>query len=171
MELRKAEYDDYEAIVAMYYDLVETVYPERKLAPMMYFYKLVASWFDDQNANHIRVVEKDGELVAFSLATFDNVQGVTETVYHADIAYVKPEYQKTRAGYLMYMDIVNWSIQNGFVLQTSAIPETGADDIIEKRFNSNLRFRTFAQRPELIKEWLEENNPRAIKAESGTIKF
>lgn len=169
MELRKADYDDYESIVEMYIDLIENVYPERKKAPKMYFYNQVFRWFDEQHANHVRVVEKNGELVAFSLATFDNVGGVTETIYHADIAYVKPEFQKSRAAYLMYMDIVGWAIDNDFVLQTAAIPETGADKIIAKRFNSMLRFQTFTQKPQEIKEWLEENNK--ITVVSDKIKF
>lgn len=159
MTLRRADYDDYESIVEMYIDLIKTVYPERKLAPKMFFYAQVYRWYEEKL--HLRVVEKDNEIIAFSLCTFDNVNGVTETFYHADIAYVKPEYQKSRAAYLMYMDICQWAVENDYGLQTAAIPETGADKIISKRFNSKLRFQTFAQKPDLIDKYLKENNMSA----------
>jgi L-amino acid N-acyltransferase YncA len=165
MKLRKAEYGDYEAIVDMYVDLIDNVYPERRKAPKMKFYSQVLQWFTDKE--HIRVVEKDGEVIAFALCIFDNARGVTETVYHAEIAYVKPKFQKSKAVYLLYNDIVNWAIENDFVLQTSSIPENGVAKIIEKRFNSQLRFQTYSQRPEVVKQWMIDNN----YTKSSSIKF
>ena len=60
------------------------------------------------------------------------------------------------------MDIVHWAIDNNYVLQTASIPETGADKLIAKRFNSKLRFSTYSQRPEILKEWLDKKPSKRI---------
>ena len=160
MEIRKANYDDYEELVEMYYALIHDVYPERKKAPKMYFFQQVINWF--QPYFHIRIATKNDTIMGFTLCSFDNSNGVTETIYHADISYIKPEYRKTRAAFLLYMDIVHWAIDNNYVLQTASIPETGADKLIAKRFNSKLRFSTYSQRPEILKEWLDKKPSKRI---------
>ena len=55
-----------------------------------------------------------------------------------------------------------WAIDNNYVLQTASIPETGADKLIAKRFNSKLRFSTYSQRPEILKEWLDKKPSKRI---------
>lgn len=140
MKKRFARYDDYIDVVDMYYKLIKSVYHDRKIAPMMYFFKQVYDWFHSKNC-HIRVYERNDEVIAFSLACLESVNGLTETVYNAEITWIEPEHRKSGVAYSMYNDVYNYGVENGYKLTTSVIPE--AESNISKRWDSKKIFTIY----------------------------
>lgn len=151
MKIRFAHIGDYEEITRMYYELMKVCFPHRKLGPMIFFYDQVKNWFWDRK--DIRVVEKDGKLIAFSLAYVDNINHTTEDVYNADIVYIDPEYRSSRCGYIIWDTLVLAAKEKGIGMTTLATPE--ASKITLKRYNSKLTFVSIEAAAEDIQKYKE----------------
>lgn len=103
VQIRSAYTSDLHEIVAMYKDLVKIVFPNRKIGSDFHFYNVVISWI---NAGHnIVISENNGKISGFYLSYVDDMQGLTEPVYYVAELYIKPQYRKTKAFYLMFENI------------------------------------------------------------------
>lgn len=130
MRIRKAELTDFEEIVKMYKDLLAVVYEGLKISEDIFIYATVIDWY--KSGKDIMVCETDdGDIAGFTLAYVENLM-IIEPYYRGDIAYVKPEYRKTRAAYLMYHDVVNHGHSLGLKVESEAYVGNGNKESIDK---------------------------------------
>lgn len=132
-KLRNAEISDYQEVTMMYKELVKIIYSTRKIGEDYFFYRTVMGWV--QAGKDIVVCEKDGELCGFTLGYIDDMGGITETIYNAEVAYVKPKYRKTRVAYMLYTNVANYVDEMGLALQSCAFignNENKVDQIQQK---------------------------------------
>ena len=141
MKLRKFNLNDYEEVVSMHHSFISEVFEDRKINPKYFFHKEVMSWIND--SKDIVVAYKDETIVGYTMCYLDQFNGLTEPVYTAEICYVKPEYRKTKAAYLLYKNGYNYSIELGVPIVVSARVESGVDVMIEKHFNLEKEFITY----------------------------
>jgi len=129
MTIRKATTADYIEIVEMYKQLIQTVYHNMKIKDDIYFYGTVIEWY---KANRdIVVAEKDGVITGFTLAYVEDI-AVIEPYYYGDIAYIKPEFRKTRAAYLLYNNVVNYGKELGLKVEARAFIGNGNENMVDK---------------------------------------
>lgn len=139
MKLRKFELCDYEEVVTMYQDLTKEIYFDRTIGEKYFFYRSVSSWID--SGKDIIVCEKDGQLLGFTLGFVDNCGGITNAVYSGEIAFVKPEYRKTRAAYLLYHNVSDYANEQGLTLIANAfLAGENKVDKIQKKLGGTPRF-------------------------------
>jgi len=134
--LEQPQPDDIPVLVDMYQDLLTHAYPDRELASKLTLYKIVLSWFNDDD--RIRVVIKDNMIVGFSLARFENAGGATEMVINADITYIYAPFRKTKAAFLLYNDLVDYAKRCNLIIMSTSTPESAP--IVEKRWNTKTTF-------------------------------
>ena len=144
MTLRKMELDDYEDVVDMYYNFTKEVYLDRKIGKRYFFYKEVMSWIN--NSRDVILVEKDDIIVGFSLSYIDLNGGMTEKIYNGVIAYVKPEYRKTRAAYLLYKNVSDYAKEQELTLMANGLATNGVSDMIKKHFDCKEMFVNFERK-------------------------
>ena len=144
MTLRKLELDDFEEVVDMYYSFTKEVYPDRKIGKRYFFYKEVMSWIN--NSRDVILVEKDDIIVGFSLSYIDLNGGMTEKIYNGVIAYVKPEYRKTRAAYLLYKNVSDYAKEQELTLMANGLATNGVSDMIRKHFSAEEMFINFERK-------------------------
>ena len=152
MFIRNATIGDYEEIVEMYYELMKVCFPHRKLGAKIFFYEKIRNWFYNKN-NELRVVQKDDEIIGFSMCYVDNIEMITEDVLNADMVYIKPKYRKTRAAYLIWDTLVNRAKELGIGMTTLATPE--ASKVTLKRYNTKIAFIMIEAAKEDIKQYKE----------------
>jgi len=146
MTLRKATLEDFTELVLMYKDLIKTVYHNMKLSDDIFFYGAVIEWF--KLNKDIIIAEHEGNIAGFTLAYVENLQ-IVEPYYFGDIAYVKPEYRKTRCAYLLYNNVVNFGKELGLKVEARAFVGNGNKNKVDKlqtRFGVQefIHFRTEA---------------------------
>lgn len=141
MNLRRFKPEDFEDVVSMYHSFVSEIYPNRKINPKYFFYRKVQEWVS--TGKDIIVCTKDDELVGFSMAYRDDTSGLTEEVYCGDIAYVKPDYRKSRAAYMMYNNMHKYAMELGLKITANGRVENGIDEMIKKHFNAVPTFISF----------------------------
>ena len=141
MTLHKMMIRDFEETVSMYYDFTMEVYPERQIGERYFFYKEVMSWI--ANRRDVILVKKNDTIVGFSLSYIDQNNGLTESVYNGVIAYVKPEYRKTRAGYLLYKNISDYAKEKKLTLVANGLVTNGVSTMIKKHFDCKEMFMNF----------------------------
>ena len=130
MTLRPATLKDYEELVSMYKDLVYTVYHGMKVNDDIFLYGTVLEWF--KKKRDIIVCEtKDGDIAGFSLSFIEDI-AIVEPYYMGDIAYVKPEYRKTRCAYLLYNNVVDYGKRIGLKVRAKAYVGNGNIDKVDK---------------------------------------
>ena len=129
---------DFEETVQMYYEFTKEVYPDRKIGEKYFFYKEVMSWVNKQN--DVIIVKKDGIAVGFSMAYVDTNSGLTESIYSGVIAYVKPDYRKTRAGYLLYKNVSECANDKKMILMANGLVTNGVSNMIKKHFDCKEMF-------------------------------
>ena len=139
--LRKFTLKDYEELVDMYYSFCIEIYSDRKIGYKYSFYKAVDSWIQKKN-DIILAVDGDA-IVGFSMCYVDNMDGLTEPVYNADMAYVKEEYRKSRAGYLLFKNGYDYANDIGLKLVSLGRVENGVDKMIEKHFDLKKKYIMF----------------------------
>jgi len=136
MKLREATADDIPELVEMYIDLVTIAYPTRRIAPQIIFYEIVVNWI---GKNHrVMVTYNDIEITGFSYTGYNNAGGLTETMLDAEITYVKEQYRKTRAAYLIYNDVFEFAIESNMGIMSTSTPESSP--IVSKRFGAEHTF-------------------------------
>ena len=141
MTLHKLTLKDYEEVVDMYYNFMKEVYPERIIGERYFFYKEVMSWIN--NSRNVILVKKGSITVGFSMAYLDQNSGLTEAVYNGVIAYVKPEYRKTRAAYLLYKNMSDVAEENNLTVVANGLVTNGVSDMISKHFDCKEMFINF----------------------------
>ena len=139
--LRRMLLPDFEEVVDMYYNFTSDVYPERSIGERYFFYKEVMSWIN--NKRDVIIVEKDGTIVGFSLSYVDYNNGLTNPFYNGVIAYVKPEYRKTRAAYLLYKNMSDYAHENGLTVTANGLVTNGVSKMIGKHFECKEMFVNF----------------------------
>lgn len=123
----------YEELVDMFYEFMKEVYYDRKIGLKYAYYIRVNEWIERKC--HIVVCLKDDIPIGFTMSYIDNMGGLTEPVYQGEIAYVKPEYRKTRASYLLYSNVVQFAEESGIKLVSRSRIENGIDKMIKKHYN------------------------------------
>lgn len=142
IKLREITLEDYEEVVKMYFDFTTEVFSDkRKISPIYFFYKEVTNWINSNK--HIILAYEGNKVLGFSFSYVDNFNGLTEDIYNCEIAYVKPEYRKTRAAYLLYKNGYNMSIELGLNIHTNGRVCNGVSDMIKKHFNLEEQFINF----------------------------
>lgn len=141
IQLRKFRLDDYKEVVDMYYEFTKEVYPNRKIGPKYFFYKKVSEWINDSK-DIILAIHNEG-IVGFTLAFIDDTSGITEPIYFGEIAFVRPEHRKTRAGYLLYKNVSNYAKEKELTLVANGLATNGVSDMIEKHFDCKRMFINF----------------------------
>ena len=144
MTLHKFTFDDYEDVVDMYYNFTKDVYPDRKIGYRYFFYKEVMKWVN--LSNHIIVAKKGDIAVGFSLSYVDENAGLTNTIYNGVIAYVKPEYRKTKAAYMLYKNVSSKAKEIGLTLMANGLVTNGVSDMIEKHFDCKRMFINYERK-------------------------
>lgn len=145
MILRPAKLSDYSELVQMYKKLIEATYDGMALGEEIFFYGIVTDWFRT-NKNVVICETDDGKIAGFTLAYMEDIS-VVEPYYYGDIAYVKPEYRKTRAAYLLYNNVVQYGKSLGVRVIAKAYVGDGNKNKVDKiqgRFGSPhfIEFRT-----------------------------
>lgn len=133
MIIREYTTEDFEEVVDMYYKMCLEVYPHRKFKSKQYFYANVINWINWKY--DIMVTEKDGNITGFIMCYFDSMGGIVEDYYQLECYYVKPEYRKTRALYLMYNTVTIYCDSMGVLLSGSASSFTESKKICLKYGN------------------------------------
>lgn len=107
-EIRPAELSEFEELVKMYMDLIKVLYKGFNIKDSAYFYRIVIGWFETQKDIVVCVDKSNGEIAGFTLGYIDDI-GIVDPYYNGDIAYVKPEYRKTRVAFLLYQNVVKYA--------------------------------------------------------------
>lgn len=136
MRLRKFCLQDYEAVTDMLVLFFEEVYSDRKLGYKYSFYKTVDSWIKEDR--DIVVIEQDNKLVGFSEAFIDRCNGMTEPVYNCEYLYVREEYRNSKAAYMLYNNINDYSKE--IELKPSIVCRAEVKDMVNKHFNAVDKF-------------------------------
>ena len=142
MHIRPMKLDDYEEVVDMFYRMYKEMYSGiRKVNPKYFFYRAVYGWINDKK--HVIIAEKDGVICGFTMSYVDDFGGLTEPVYNGEIAYIKPEFRKTRAAYLLYNNGMEYARELGMNAISSSRVENGVDKMIEKHYQPKKMFVSF----------------------------
>lgn len=141
MTLHRMLLPDFEEVVDMYYEFTKEVYPERTVGERYFFYKEVMQWIN--NRRDVILAKKDDTIVGFSLGYKDDNLGLTNPVYNGVIAYVKPEYRKTRAAYMLYKNISSLAEERGLTLMANGLVTNGVSNMIKKHFDCKEMFMNF----------------------------
>jgi len=141
MTLHSITFDDYEEVVDMYYNFTKEVYPERTIGARYFFYKEVMVWINSRH--HVTLAKKDGRIVGFSMSYVDDNVGLTNPIYNGVIAYVKPEYRKTRAAYMLYKNMSSWAKEHKMSIIANGLATTDVAKMIKKHFDCKEMFINF----------------------------
>ena len=138
MKIRLFSLSDYEEVVDMLYNFYLEVYPDRKIGFKYAYYEKVSNWINTNK--DIVVCLKDDKIVGFTMCYFDTNDGLTEPIYQCEIAYVKPEYRKTRAAYMLYNNAVKLAEENKIMIVSNSRVENGVSDMVQKHFGCEPKF-------------------------------
>lgn len=144
IQLRKFRLNDYEELVDMYYEFTKEVYQDRKIGPKYFFHKKVSEWINE--SKDIVMATKDNKVVGFTLAFVDDTSGITEPIYFGEIAFVRPDYRKTRAGYLLYKNVSNYATELNMTLVANGLATNGVSNMIKKHFDCKEMFINFERK-------------------------
>lgn len=127
--VRLATGDDIPELVNMHRELIQTVYPSRRIAPTDRFYSLVVDWFVQDYK--VSVAENDGEILGYSLIGSHDAGGVVEKYLDAEVVFVKEAYRNTRAAYLLYKVGYDLAEELNMGIMSTSNPDSAP--IVEKR--------------------------------------
>lgn len=145
MYLRKFQLKDYEEVVDMYYQFITEIFSEkRKISPKYFYYQKVSDWINSKK--NIIIAEKNKVIVGFSMSFIDEFDGLTEPIYNGETIYVKPEFRKTRAGYMLYHNTVKYSEEIGLNIMANGRVENKIDKMIEKHFKPTTMFINYERK-------------------------
>ena len=145
MKLRQFTLDDYEEIVNMYYEFNKEIFSSnRNISPKYFYYKQVIDWINSNK--HIIIAENKGIIYGFSMCFIDEFNGLTNPIYNCEICYIKPEYRKTKAGYMLYNNGESMANELGLNILANGRVENGVDKMIEKHFNLQSMFINYERK-------------------------
>lgn len=130
MKLRPATLHDFEELVKMYKELVKTVYYDLKINEDIFLYGTVLEWFKKKR-DIILCETDDGEVAGFTLSYIEDI-AIVEPYYMGDIAYIKPQFRKSRAAYLLYNNVVDYGKRIGMKVQAKAFVGNGNQDKVDR---------------------------------------
>lgn len=140
MRLRRFLMDDYEDVANMLHLFYKEVFSDkRKIGSKYFFYKEVNNWINSRK-DIIIAEDKDFNIVGFSLCYKDDCGGLTETVYTCDYCYIKEEFRKTRAAYMLYTNGYNYAKESKLNLVTNGRVENGVSKMMNKHFDLTSMF-------------------------------
>ena len=136
--LRQFELDDFPELVSMFKELTREIYPNRKIGADYFFYRSVLGWV--QADKHIIIALKGEDIIGFSLCHIET-SGITEPIYLGECAYVKPEYRRSKAAYLLYKNGSDKASELGLTLFSNAfIGGLNHVDKIQEKFGMKPMF-------------------------------
>ena len=135
--LRNMKLSDYEEVVDMLYMFYKEVYNDRKIGIKYRFYEKVIDWVN--NKLDIIVSIHNDNITGFSLC-YKVTDGLTESYYMCDIAYVKEEYRKGRSAYMLYNNAKQYANENNLRIVTNSRIENGVSDMVKKHFKLEQKF-------------------------------
>ena len=142
MKIRTFVLDDYEEVVKMYFDFTTEVFSNRRtISPIYFFYKEITRWINSDK--HIILACEDDKILGFSMSYVDSFNGLTQSIYNCEIAYVKPTYRKTRAAYMLYKNGYNMSKELGLNIHTNGRISNGVSKMMKKHFDLEEQFINF----------------------------
>jgi hypothetical protein len=141
--LKKFKLSDYEELVDMFYEFTKECYKERKIGLRYRFYEKVNQWID--NKYDIILGMKEDKIVGFTMCYID-MSGLTEPVYVGEIAYIKPEYRKSKISYMIYNNVVEYAKQLNMILVSNSRVDNGVDKMIKKHYNVKQKYIQFELR-------------------------
>lgn len=121
MLIRPAYTKDINELVSMYKELIKSVHPKRKIGSDYHFYKAVISWID--LGFDIIVTEKNGVVSGFYMAYVDDMDGLTQSVYLCSELFIKPEYRKSKAFYLLKENLYQTAKHKKLILIADAVKD------------------------------------------------
>ena len=119
--IRPAFTSDINELVLMYKEVIKKVYPGKKLGSDYHFYKAVINWID--SGHDIVVTENNGIISGFCMSYVDNMGGLITPVYYCSEIFVKQEFRKTKAFFLIIKNVENIARTKKMDLISDAIPE------------------------------------------------
>jgi len=105
--IRIYEHSDFNEVVKMYKDLIETCYPFHKIGADNEFEEVITSWIN--KGYDVFIAEEKGTIKGFSVS-FVEPESVIEAYYRVAIIYIKKKFRKTKASYLLYANLLNISM-------------------------------------------------------------
>ena len=142
MTLRPFFLSDYDSVVDMYYEFVKEVFSNRKIGDRYFFSKAVMNWIN--TGKNIVVVEHNDEIVGFSMAFVDDNGGLTEPFYHGEVIYIKHNFRKSKAAYLLYNNGVEVAKDLGLISTANCRIQDGVD--LKRHFNAQEIFINLERR-------------------------
>lgn len=130
--------EHYDEVVDMYYEFIKEIYPKRKIGAKYFFYRKVSDWIN--KGYMIVLAVKDDIIVGFTASYVNDMGGITEPVYFAEVGYVKPEFRKSRAAYMLYHNGSNYAKEHNLITTISAFAKTQSASMIEKHFDCEKMF-------------------------------
>ncbi len=107
IQIREAAKEDFEEVVNMFYDLTKETFKHRTIKEKYHFFKVVLSWYEKKY--QIILTLNDNVISGFYVAFVDNFSHLTEPFYFCAEMYLKKEFRKTKAFYLMQENLINIS--------------------------------------------------------------
>ena len=143
MKLIKFSLEFYEDVVDMFYNFTREIFGDkRRIGSKYFFYKEVNRWIEESR-DIIISVSDDGKITGYSMSYIDRNQNLTETIYNGEMAYVKPEYRKTRAAFMLYKNVVEYAKELNLNLIANGRVENNVDSMIEKHFDCTKTFISY----------------------------
>lgn len=139
MTLRRFLAKDFEEVVDMYYNFTKEVYPNRAISEKYFFYRAVQNWITKDVDLIVSI--QDNILTGFSMCYKDDLGGITEPVYQCEVCFVKPEYRKSRAAFLLYKNAYAYAKEQRLLVSCNARLENRVDEMIEKHFKLTPTFK------------------------------
>jgi GNAT superfamily N-acetyltransferase len=130
----------------MFYNFTREIFGDkRRVNPKYFFHKEVQRWIEE-GKDIVLAISDNGDVVGYSMAFVDKNQFLTEAVYNGEMAYVYPEYRKTRAAFMLYKNVVEYAKEQNLNLVANGRVENGVDAMIEKHFDCNKTFVSYERR-------------------------
>jgi len=118
MNIEKANIEDYQIIVKMFYNFTKEVYKTMTLGPKATFHKLVLGWY--AKGIDIHVVKQNNKIIGFTMCYVDTFAGILNPVYRCEVTYVKPKFRKTRACYILMTEVIKRAESVGLKVHSKA---------------------------------------------------
>ena len=131
----------YEDVVEMFYDMTKEIYPDRTIGFKQNFYRDVDKWSLDANVDVVMVVS-DKDVIGFSKSFVDDNRGLTEPHYYTELTYIKPEYRKSRATFMLIDNIDKYANEMNVANVMHVRIDNGWSDTLTKYLKKPARNNT-----------------------------
>lgn len=136
--------DDYEEVVDMYYACNKELSKDEEIGNKYFYYKAVMGWINSKK--ELVIAKRHDEIVGFSISSVNDNNGLIKPVYMGETIYVKPEYRKTKAAYLLYKNVSSRAKDKKMSLVANGDIDGGSASILRKHFNFKETTITFERK-------------------------